>query len=466
MFQKHRPNTIRIYDIKSKQARNFLRGIDPESHASISNALDKIKKISDLNDYKNSILYIRTHPFFESSPIGQLLNNFIPQTLKNSPEFSLKEIIEQINNYNNELCVIAECAINIANKLEKCEYVSALEACEELITQKGASIYLLRVIAYITNRYHLYTLEDKIIPSKIESIKKTLNITTNNFIDESISHLSNLRTSHLAICKRIFDLPNEFNKGCIAKSFISPIPSDYNDFIKTLNAFYSHSLFDAFLYYQNTVRLNLPFIIKGHINNDLLAIFNEFVKVEFLPVKIYPKIDEDTGHYYYRECFLFIEQMPALKYSVIHGSYYTSFGVTKKITPYAKILVNEYFKNLTSLSQLRCEPMLDIKVGIENYDPKTCGMLENSSALIYLLNNNEGRLEEDEKLRFVELMSYTRNIGEICPPDYLEVIADEAEDRLLKLVSQCLITINRKNQYTEHQLRKTIQDFSIVNRHG
>lgn len=44
MFQKHRPNTIRIYDIKSKQARNFLRGIDPESHASISNALDKIKK--------------------------------------------------------------------------------------------------------------------------------------------------------------------------------------------------------------------------------------------------------------------------------------------------------------------------------------------------------------------------------------------------------------------------------------
>ncbi|EKN3392566.1 hypothetical protein ACHZG5_001516 [Yersinia enterocolitica] len=460
------PHTIQIHNIKTKKARNFLRGIDAESYKSTKNMLEKIKLNCTSTDYKNSLLYVRTHPFFENTDVGQLFNKFCPKGIPDPHEYTLSEIFNEVDNYTNELCVLTEFAYSIANHLSKNELHTALDLCEDLIKHKGVSIYLLRIISFITNRYQLFTLEDKNLLNKIDKLKQSINISNNNFLAEAVSQLSNLRTSHLTISKRINDLTATFGKVLIAKSFINPIPESYEDFLKTLNAYYSFSLFDAFIYYQNICQLNLPFITKRHINTDLNIIYKEFSSIEFKPSLIYKEVDEDTGYYYLRECFLFIEQRKALNYLVIHSNYYSSFGTSRKISPFTTPLINQYFNELRSLSQLRCEKMDHVDINWYRFDPKTCGMLENSSALIFLLTKKEGYLDNHDQLLFVKLMSYSRDIGEVCSPDYLEIIADDANDHLLKLVAQCLITIKRKNQYTEHQLRATIQELCLEKFNG
>lgn len=459
--QKTSPNSIQIHNIKTKKARNLLRGIDSDSYKSTKTALEKIKLNCTRTDYKNSLLYVRTHTFFEKTDVGQLFNDFCPKGIKQPHEYTLSEIIKEIGNYTNELCLLTECAYSISSHLSKNEFLKALEACDDLVKNKGVSIYLLRVISFITNRYQLFSLEDKELLNKIDKLKQSIKISNNNFLSEAVSQLSNLRTSHLAICKRINELSTDFEKGLIAKSFINPIPNNYDVFLKTLNAYYSFSLFDAFLYYQNISKFKLPFIPPHLINSDLTLIHQEFCSIEFDPNLIYDEVDEDTSHYYLRECFLFIEQEKALNYLLIHGSYYTPYVSNKRINQFSRPLINRYFENLKNLNQLRCEKMVDVEINWHKYNNNTCSMLENSSALIYLLTKKEGYLDQHEQYLFVKLMSYTRDIGEICPPDFLERIADDAKDYLLKIVAQCLITINRKSQYTEHQLRATIQDFCI-----
>lgn len=459
-FNKKLPqNGMRIADIKNKRARNLLRGIDPESYSSIKNALDKIKTDCSKSDYKDSLLFIRTHYSFENNEIGQLFNEFCPKEVSRPCEYTVSEIEEQIEHYKKELIILTKYATEISVSLKENNFHRALDICNELIISKGVSIYLLRVISFITNRYQLFLLDDKEILSKIDNIKQNIKISNSNFISEVVSQLSNLRTSYLAICKRINEIPKEFDKGKIAKFFINPIPDSHDDFIKTLNSYYSFSLFDAFLYLKTISRFNLPYLPKNSIDYELSLEYQSFSGVEFKPNTIYKEITEDTSHFYLRECFLFMEQEKAMNYFLIHGGYYTLYGESKKINQFAKPFINDYFYGLRNLNQLRCSKIENAEVNWDKYDSTNCSMLENSSALIYLLNRKEGYLEANEQDLFVKLMSFTRDIGEICSPDLLEKIAYDAKEYTLKVVVQCLITINRKNQYTEHQLRATIQDF-------
>lgn len=101
--------------------------------------------------------------------------------------------------------------------------------------------------------------------------------------------------------------------------------------------------------------------------------------------------------------------------------------------------------------------MNDIEISSNKYDKKSCGMLENSSALIHILNKKEGVLSEEDEMLFVKLMTYTRDIGEICNPEYLACIADSAKNMTLKLVARCLVSINDKKHYAEYELRSIIQ---------
>lgn len=454
-------NSAHLHDIKSKKARNFIRGIEQESYRSTQNALSKIKVYCSESDYKKSVLYIRTNPFFESSKVGQLFNTSCPKGLAKSPEFSIAEIVHLFNKHVNEISALLECAKKIKSKINSNKLHEALDVCDEFVEKKGVSIFLLKVISLITNRYQLFTLEDPELLSKIEKIKIKISSSNNIFIEEVVTQLSNLRTSHLAICKRINELDNDFQNGYIATSFINPVPDSYNNLNKTLNAFFSFSLFDAYLYYKMVSSLPLHFEIEK-IKNDLCDIlYREFCEIEYSLDVLYKELDEDTGYYYLRESFLFNEQTCALNFSVIHGYFYNYYESASKTNTYSKKLINTYFRNLIGLQQLRTGKPQEVKINHDTFNAQTSGMLENSSALIYLLNKKEGKLSAEEQDVFIRLMSFTRDIGEICNPDLLEVIAIDAKDYLLKLVSQCLITINRKTQYTEHQLRSTIQEYCI-----
>ncbi|WP_323115972.1 hypothetical protein, partial [Klebsiella variicola] len=316
-------------------------------------------------------------------------------------------------------------------------------------------------ISFITNRYQIFNLSNKAILSKIDSIKNKIEISNDPVLEGAVIQLSNLRTSHFTICKRINDLKDDDYKNLIAKYFINPIPKDYDVFFKTLNAFYSISLIDAFLYYQLVCSLNLPYIKNIYSDYKLKSYYKYLSGVIFEPCDIYDGIDEDSSYYYLRECFLFIHQPRALKFLTIHSHLYGSFNTREALSDYSIALINNYFSDLSSLTQLRCNKMDNVQFSWDKYDPIYCGMLENSSALLYLLGKNQGGLDDVEKSKFIELMTYSRDIGEVCPSDYLETIVDNTSDRLLKLVVQCLITINKKSHYTEYQLRSIIQEYCL-----
>ncbi|WP_158698675.1 hypothetical protein, partial [Cronobacter dublinensis] len=97
---------------------------------------------------------------FEPSNAGQLFNTFCPKGLVKSPEFSTVEMIHLFKKHSSEICALLDCAKNIKLEINSDNLHKALDVCDEFIEKKGVSIYLLKIISLITNRYQLFTLED------------------------------------------------------------------------------------------------------------------------------------------------------------------------------------------------------------------------------------------------------------------------------------------------------------------
>ncbi len=460
------PFPVQILDIHSKKARNLLRGVDPSSYKKTKVALAKIKLNCNLSDYKKSLLYIRTNIVFQNNDIGQLFNESCPKGLSDIVDFSLYEITNQINHHTSELSAITNCAAEIYSSLKVTNLDNALNLCDEMTDLKGTSVFLIRMLSFITNRYQLLDMDDKEILRKIDKLKLKIHPSTSPIIEETVTQLSNLRTSHLAICKRINDFKTSLPNGYIAKSFINPIPRDLNEFSTTLNAFFAFSIFDAFLYLQMISKIKLHFIDNISFNKELSSAYSKLTSIEFEPDEMYEGNNEDIGYYYLRECFLFIEQTKALNFQSIHGHYYSDFANHRKPTPFAKGLIDHYFSGLHSLTQLRCSDSDLVKFDWDKYNSSSCGMLENSSAFIHIITKKQGQLDKDELLLFVKLMSFSRDIGETCHPDYLESISNSTKEKQLQLVVNCLITIKKKSKFTEYQLRTIIQEYCIEDFEG
>lgn len=462
MIVRSKSSTItKISKIKQEKARNILRGINPSSFKSLQNGLDKIRINCDHDDYKKSLLLIRSDPNFIENEYGQLFNYTCPRALKHSAQYTIGEIRSQIELNRVKLSAVIDLAIEVVVELKSGNFISALGKCDELRKSEGVSIFLIRVISYVVNRYQLLKIDDKEVLAKVDKLKSDIKISKSQFIWEVISQLSNLRTSHMTICKRINELDSKLENGYIAKYFINPVPGSQKIYEKTASAFFSFSLLDAYLYISLIQDLEIDFLTKDKINIHLRNKFSSLSNVDFQPLEMYERIDEDTSYYYLRECFLFIEQKRAFKFLSIHGHYYSYYNNQKVLPLFHRQLINNYFSELRSLTDLRSKVCESITIEWDKYSGESCGMLENSSALVHLITRKEGLLKEDEQIEFVKLMTFTKDIGEICHPAYLENISFNAKNELVKLVAQCLITIHRKKQYAEHDLRSTIQEYCI-----
>lgn len=452
-----------IQDIKSKKARNLIRGIsEGNNYSLVIKTLQKIKNSCSYSDYKKSVLYIRTDRTFSGNLIGEFFNLSCPKGMSETVLFNFDEITQQINSNTEKLVALSNIAVDILTLLSKNSLNKAIEKCFELIGSGGVSIFLIRIVLFVTLRYQLHELDDKELLEKIERIKKEISLSNSKIIENTVTQLSNLRTPHLAIHKKIIEVVSEHPHLNIAKALVKPIPTSKEDFLIKLNSYYSFSLFDAFLYTYLTKTMNLPFIEYPHgINENLEIEYDRIQSIDFSPEVMYKKIGEDSGYHYLRECFLFIEQPQALKFHTIHGHYYSEGKNRSLSCPYTKNLIEKYFNKVKTLSDIRHSKMDNIKVNRECYDKVHCGMLENSSALIHLINKSDGYISQRDEILFVKLMSFTRDIGEICHPDHLERIATSAEDKFLKLVIRCLISINNKNKYAEYELRTSIQECCI-----
>ncbi|WGK60045.1 hypothetical protein [Pantoea sp. SS70] len=455
------PVIIKFSNIREQKARNIMRGVNPTSSTSIKNGLEKLKLSCSDEDYNNAVLMVKTDPIFSGNEFGQLFNIKCPRPLKFPIKFSIEKIERQININEDRIQDIIDLAGDIMIELKKGSFNRALDKCNELKECEGVSIFLIRVISYIVNRYQLLQVGDTEILSKIDRLKSEIEISKSQFIWEVVSQLSNLRTSHIAICKRINELDENIQNGLIAKFFIDPIPKSQEEYVKTVNAFFSFSVLDAYLYISVIQSLNVEYIEDSSINKELKQKISVFSEIEFHPDEMYEKMDEDSSYYFLRECFLFIEQKKAFRFLSIHGYYYSYYNSQKVLPLFQRKLINDYFADVKNLTDLRSFPCDNIIIAWDIYNGKSCGMLENSSALVHLITKKEGILTQDEQNDFVNLMTYTRDIGEICHPDYLDNIAFNAKDDLVKLVAQCLIAIHKKKQYAEHDLRSTIQEYCI-----
>lgn len=456
---------VKLHDIKSKRARNLIRGVDASNYRKTKLALKKIKRYSDQSDYKLANLLVRTSKKFEGNRIGQLLNSFCPKEYSEIIYYSPNDIEIYINEFSEELCKIAECFHEILLLLKNRKIEDALVKCNDIIDLKGVSIFLFRVLGFITNRVQLLDYNKELL-KKIEGIKKKIGMSDSFIVDQAIKQLSNLRTSHIVICKQISELDNTSPFSVIIKSFINPVPKTSEEYKTTLSSYFSFSLFDAFLYMQRVDTKHPSYINNSSLFSSLKKCYKNLSEVEFEPKDIYQTIDEDTAYHYLRECFLFIEQPRSLNFQIIHSYYYSDFLSNKNHIPSTKKLVSEYFRDVNSLDQLRVDFSGNFSINWKSYDPSKCGMLENSSALIYLLEKKQGHLKKEEQEVFVKLMSFTRDIGEICKSEYLEELSNSAITDELKLVAICLRTIKNKSNYTEHQLRSILQSYCINSFNG
>ncbi|NVC29603.1 hypothetical protein FCU42_20985 [Vibrio parahaemolyticus] len=459
--------SVHLIDIPSKKARNYLRGTDPTSFKQTCRALEKIKHSCTNSEFKKSILFVRSSSIFDGTEIGQLLSDRCPNESNNLiVKYSLHEIVTYINKYAFELEDLADCAVKILESLNVGDINTALEYCSDLADMKGASVFLIRQLSYITNRYQLLELDDNEVLRKIEYMKQRISISRCPFIDGAVTQLSNLRTSHIATSKRIYEIDKLFNGIHIAKSFINPIPNDKSEFESVLSDYFSFSLFDSYLYLMKLLKFNLSFIPSTTVERSLEEAYERISSIQFNPEGMYKKVDEDVGYYFLRESFLFSEQPNALQFQIVHGYYYVNALNSKRANQIVTPIIEEYFSDISELEQLNHTTPAMYEIRSDKYNSSTCGMLENSTALVYVLGRKQGQLSPNEQDLFVELMSYTRDIGEICPKEYLASIASSAKCQRLQLVVNCLITLNHKSQLSEHQLRSVIQDYCIQQFNG
>ncbi|MGR5268666.1 hypothetical protein ACPV5R_13015 [Vibrio astriarenae] len=459
--------SVHLIDIPSKKARNYLRGADPTSFKQTRRALEKIKHSCTNSEFKKSILFVRSSSIFDGTEIGQLLSDRCPNESNNLyVKYSLHEIVTYINKYAFELEELLECSVKILDALNAGDIKTALNYCSDLADMKGTSVFLIRQLSYITNRYQLLDLDDNDILRKIDYMKQRISLSRCPFIDGAVTQLSNLRTSYIATSKRIYDIDGLFNGVHIAKSLINPIPNDKSEFESVLSDYFSFSLFDSYLYLMKLIRFNLGFIPPISLEQNLEKAYDRISAIEFKPVDMYNKIDEDVGYYFLRESFLFSEQPNALRFQIVHGFYYMNALNSKRTNRIVAPIVEQYFADIKEIGQLNHTPTKNYEIRSDKYSSDTCGMLENSTALIYVLGRKQGQLSPSEQDLFVELMSYTREIGEICPKEFLSSIASSAKCQRLQLVVNCLITLNHKSQLSEHKLRSVIQDYCIQQFNG
>ena len=361
---------------------------------------------------------------------------------------------------------MADCAVKILESLNVGDINTALEYCSDLADMKWYSVFLIRQLSYITNRYQLLGLDDNEILRKIDYIKQRISISRCPFIESAVTQLSNLRTSHITTSKRIYEINRIFNGIHIAKSFIKPIPNDKLEFESVLSDYFSFSLFDSYLYLMKLLKFNLSFIPTTTVERSLEEAYERISAIQFNPENMYKKVDEDVGYYFLRESFLFSEQPNALQFQIVHGYYYLNALNSKHINQLATPIIEEYFSDINELEHLNHTTPARYEIRSDKYNSSTCGMLENSTALVYVLGRKQGQLSQNEQDLFVELMSYTREIGEICPKEYLASMASSATCQRLQLVVNCLITLNHKSQLSEHKLRSVIQDYCIQQFNG
>ncbi|MDH5189626.1 MAG: hypothetical protein OEW89_00065 [Gammaproteobacteria bacterium] len=457
MNNKHL-NRITISLVKSKKARNLLRGMIGETeHYKVKNTLRKIKNNCSSIEYKKSIEVIRAAELFEHNSVSRDFNKVCPNTLPDLMRFTENEIIDKINSQEDRINKLLHLYRDLLVSIQEMKIRDSLKLCRSIIEHKGVSCCLIRILFYIKNHADDYDDYDD-AQEGVEDIFRKIEMSNIGYLDNAIKELSNSRTDYFNICKKINGDQNKTPLNLIARDFISHVTSDEIVFLNTLNAYYTFSLLDSFLYISSVNRLKLP-LTKG-VKNIKSSLMDSFYSLSNIKVNTKLYLNEyydDLDINLFRESFLLIELDELFKYKTIHGALYNTSEKKEDVRlPVEKRLLSDYFESIKSLSDLRNHENGGNGISMDKYDSEKCSHFENSSALLYYIEKNDANISGEEKI-FIELMSYTRDIGYTCPSHYIKKIQHNADSDELRLVLACLISIKDKSQIADHELRRVMQ---------
>lgn len=450
-----------LKDIKNKKARNIVRGIiGVNNPGKISLALTKILDSCGEEAYKQVLEVIKNSQLFYKNQLAHNFLNECPRVLSKYINYNEEHILEKINYYSEKIIKLNELYHELLILVFNLDFIKALDICNVIINDGGVSCFLIRILYYINKHEHLIANYDA-LTDDIDDIFKKIKIFRIPFLDNAISELSSDKTDYFNISKKIENTNDDNNINLIVKSFLSKTNIFYDDFEKTLNAFYSFSIFDTFLYYSSIYRI-ADFPSKHHLlTSELVSAFKKISTVDSNKEIYSESLEDHIELTYFRDSFLLMELDDFFYYKIIHGSIYNTNENKKedrsfKVNSYLK----KYFSSVRTLEDLRTKKCNKNIVNLIKYERDSCNYLENTTGVIFFLENNNCQLKEEEELIFVKLMTFTRDIGSICPTSYLKLLYSNAKNKELKLVLSCLLFLKTKLHSEEFALRKDIQNIA------
>jgi hypothetical protein len=450
-------NKAGILNIKSKKSRNRLRGLiaDPKSLQTIK-ALEKIYSEGGEKDFQAAIEILKESPLFKRGLIGGNFNTSLPRTIDFEHIGNLKpaQITGKFSTNRKKLSILLSYCEKILQAIGAGQFDRAYEFSKLLKENGGASIALVRYLCFIKNHSN-----NKELNYSIDKLLEEISIINARYIHNAIRELTSENTDYLNILEKIQKSARSIGT-LIARSFIDPIPRSAEIFSATLSSYYQYSLLDAYLYIY---RLR-PIELNNIENIDTLSAVDEceFAQVVIDLSKLYKPKDSSVGLHIFRETFLLNEIDELFNYRLVHQFYFNN-SPSKEVgkTPYEHKLVRKYFATVQSISCIG-QPIEYVNTDqsetyIEKYDAEKACHFQNSTALAFLLDRKDGKIEGDE-VGFVRAMSITRDIGIIVTSQHIEQIKIDAKRDELRIVTSALSHIKQRGQLREHELRSIIQE--------
>ncbi|HEY9017738.1 hypothetical protein [Thiomicrospira sp.] len=444
--------------IKSIKTKNALRAVigsrDPKQ---VIKTLTRIKNSCSESDYINSTEALRNNFLFKDNGVLRSFISSSPVQMLQLEVVHPKVILSNLERNSDILTGVLHdyCQVLELIKNERLEEVCVL--INTLMDDEKYSLFLVRVLFFIKNSID-GLLDQENILTKIDNILFKAKLDNIKNVELVIKELSNPRTDYFNIYKRVEATNRKSALNNIIKSFVFHIPKSVDEFEKTLSSFYSFSLIDTFLYLASVSRSSnyLP-IDKTEINNELIQAFNLLSNIKISESSIIYRNNEIEN--FFRQTFLLIELNECFKYKTVHYALYNrNPNKFFELTEFEKSQISYYFSEVHDLKDLSYKE--NENLNIDQYSSKDSSLLENSTALVNLINKMNGDISGQEEL-FVKLMSSTKDIGFICPGEYLQMIESSAKTDELRLVSACLISIANQTDLAEHSLRRVIQEITI-----
>ncbi|MFP9467461.1 hypothetical protein AB6D37_01780 [Pectobacterium brasiliense] len=454
-----------VSSISNLKARNIIRGIlNNDSKGDVLRALEKIKESCNNKEYKECVNVVRGNELFKANNYSRY---FVDKCMLIHGEEELGtfdeirlNIEKNFDRLNDIFMLYGSLYKNISlNKIEK-----AIENLNEIIDAQGLSILLIRIIHFLRNK--LSQSDDagteQNFKLTLDEILSRIQISRVKHLENAIKWISLSKDNYFNLYGKIKENKNDKYINLMVRNFLEPFPESEVIYIKTLNAYYSFSLIDAVIYIFNSERIQLPFAeVFRFVFKELRDQYNVFSK-SYPVIKVNePSYDEYVDQFFYRESFLLGELEWVFKYRLIHDAFYRKDESGYFLRPpIQKKYLNEYFYGLNDFMGLRISSDGGYLINFERYNSKTSGQLENTTALIYILEKLEGDISGSDDV-FIKLMTYTHDIGEICPERILTKILTTSKNSDVALIISCLMFIKYKTRKAEHVLRANLQEVIV-----